>query len=108
MQLYQLKHGTNIYVDRAFSRKLKEFPRGYTSSLICMEEGKILGKYLIKMPPGKTTNEIAHLKTCKKFLEAQGKAESEATKHKMKGNDEDHESGKKLKSTQLSSFFPKT
>ena len=41
------------------------------------------------MPPGKTTNEIAHLKTHEKLLEAQGKAESEATKCKMKGNYED-------------------
>ena len=70
------------------------------------KEGKRLVKCLIKMTLGKTTNGIAHLKMYKKLLEVQGKAESEATKRKMKGNDEDQGGGKKIKSTQLGRFFP--
>ena len=57
--------------------------------LSCKEEGKRLDKYLIKMPPGKTTNVFAHLKIHKKLLEAQGKVEAESIKWKTMDNDED-------------------
>ena len=90
-QLCKLKHVININGNRAFSRKLKECPGGHMACLIFKEEGKRLDKYLIKMPPGKKSNGITHLKMHKKILEAQGKAESKATKRKMKGNDKRRE-----------------
>ena len=89
MKLCQLKHGVNIYDNRTFSRKLKEHPKGCVASLICKEEGNRLDKFLIKVPPGKTTNGVTHLKMHKKCLDAQGAKESEATKRKLKDNDED-------------------
>ena len=46
------------------------------------------------------------LKTHEKFLEAQGLAEEEATKCKIKGNNEVKGGRKKLKTAELRRFFP--
>ena len=74
--------------------------------LICKDERKSLDKCLIKMPPGKTTNVVTHLKTHTRSLNAQTLAESEANKRKMKFKDKHQGGEKKFKTTESSSFFP--
>ena len=65
--------------------------------LICNHEGKLLDNCLIKTPPDKTTNGVAHLETHEKYLDAQGLVESEANKRKLIGKGKDQGGGKKQK-----------
>ena len=65
-----------------------------------------IGQAPNQIPTEKTTNGIDRLRTHQNFLDAQGKAEVEAIKRKTMDNGKDQEGGKKLKATNLDSFFP--
>ena len=65
--------------------------------LIYKEEVKRLGKCLIKMVLGKTTNGITCLNMHKKLLEVQGKAEAEVIKWKTTETASTRDAGKNSK-----------